>query len=329
MTTISSTGQSASQISSVGTVEATQHISAVSQSAGTQDIPVTSHQESSAAAPVLSAPGTTDYAGASSFSAMYTQLIVLMCEVNRDSYAANRDTALVQMEARVGQLEEAAKKSRNAAIVGLAMSVVSAGVSIAGATVTTVSSTKNMAQLPGAQKGTVAGDVAPQAGKTMPADIPDAPQTTPGMNQSQSVSLDSQSAAKAQTLEAQPAQDVKAAQSTKSTDSPDAPDAPDNAADLEQRANMARVENGTVKSQVLTMIFRTGADFATSIGQSTSGMINAEAETVRATAEAIEAKRQMSTSSVQQFNELMSKFNTILSSYLEAEIRAASAAAQA
>ncbi len=149
MSGIQGTGNKNATVSDMYSTTGVDNIQSTNTLKGTsasQDVPTTSDAASSTK-PLLLAPGNTDFAAAQSFAAAYTELIVLMCEVNRDSYEANREVAQTQMDVRIGQLESAAKKRMTAAIVGLAFGVISSAVGIAGGISGMKSTTKNLGKL--------------------------------------------------------------------------------------------------------------------------------------------------------------------------------------
>ncbi len=273
-------------------VEVTQASSttSVQKNTAVQDTPSPTSQEVNTAAPTLSAPATTDYDGASSFSANYLELIVLMCQLNRDSYEANQEIAQMQIQTRVADLKEAASKRMTAAIVGLCVGIVSAGLSLGGAAVSGVNIYKNTTSLT-KMKGSMTGASEPGAEIEM---------TTNKTNQD-----------KLQNSENNLVQNKASA------------------IDNQERSELATIENRTAINQLTTMLTRTLSEGTSSIGNSSASMINAKADGIQAEAEEVEASRQLSVSNRQMFQDLMGKFNQILQSFLEAEIKAASAAAQA
>ncbi len=290
------------------------------------DIPENTTQQSvNTSSPVLSAPGKTDYAGANSFAANYLELIVLMCEMNRDSYEANQDVAKMQIESRIAELEQSASKRMTAAIVGLAFGVIGGALSIGGAAASVNSASKNLSNLKKVETSLHSTGTPDVSGKTGTPD-----QLTPNPTDVNSTNAN-QTGVKPQTTDATPDQqnvntppdaaekkeDAKAAQTS------------DKVLTDEQKTALSTAEAETAKSQAVTMLIRAMSDGFNATGSSLTGIINASADGDQAEAEEIEAQRQVSISNKQAFQDLMSKFNNILSSFLEAEMKAASAAAQA
>ncbi len=336
-------------VAQVGQSQAVQSQNAV------QSAPSPAPSDTSTPAPVLTAPSSTDYAGASSFSIMYTELIVLMCQINRDSYEANQEIATMQMESRVADLKEAASKRLTAAIVGLAAGIVSFGASAIGGALSGASLLKNSNSLKSAQGGGKALQEKPGLEIEMQDNIKkdnlidktSLPDESPLTNKKNITSdtdtqniknkekLGQMEASDANTINKEQkstSQEVKENNTIKKEEGTEKADAStqktEDMDENQQRKEMAAIENRTATTQLLTMLTRTASEGASSLGNSTSGIINATADGIQAGAEETEAQRQLSISNRQQFQDFMSKFNSILQSFLEAEMKAASAAAQ-
>ncbi len=321
-----------------------------------QSVPTPTQSDSSVAAPVLSAPNSTDYAGASNFSLMYTELIVLMCQINRDSYEANQEIATMQMKTRVAELKEAASKRLTAAIVGLAAGVLSFGASAIGGAVSAKSLMQNNSSLDDIQGGgkalkekpTLEIEMEDNIKKDTVVDKMSLPEESPLANKkSVSSEKDTQNiknkeklaeASDANTINKEKQDSLKEVKDTENKENiikkedaekTDASVKKDADIDEEQkRIDLAKVEHNTAKTQLYTMLTRVASEGFSSFGNSTAGIISSTADGMQAEAEETEAQRQVSISNRQQFQDFMSKFNSILQSFLEAEMKAASAAAQ-
>ncbi len=180
-------------------LEVTQASSATSVQKNTavQDAPSPTSQEVNTAAPTLSTPSTTDYKGASNFSSNYLELIVLMCQMNRDSYEANQEIAQMQIQARVADLKDAASKRMTAAIVGLCVGIVSAGLSLGGAAVSGVNIYKNTSSLT-KMKSSMAGEAKPATEIEMTENRPNQDNL---QNNENSLAIDNQERSELATIE--------------------------------------------------------------------------------------------------------------------------------
>lgn len=280
----------------------------------------------STAAPTLPPPALkVDYSGAKNTMSAYTALIILVCETNRESYAANRAMSKAQMHTRVAELKDVAAKRKTAAIVGLVMSVISGAVGVAGGIHGIVGSSKNLHTLhelkggakPDVQKANQNKVGLDGSGGADEELLPDVLGDDDGLPAAQA-----------------PAQGAHAdeAENANPGDGPDANAGVGNA-DAEKNADrdmtLRGVEVESARLQSLAVLYGSIQNSTNSLGQSASGIVSSEADLMAADAETTEAARQTTVSSMQQFQDLMSKFTQILSALLEAENKARSAAAQA
>lgn len=292
--------------------------------ASVQDTPSTApgsvpgSAQPSSAAPSLPPPALkVDYSGAKSTMSAYTALIILVCETNRESYAANRAMSKAQMHTRVAELKDVAAKRKTAAIVGLVMSVISGAVGVAGGIHGIVGSSKNLHTLHKLNPPKAADNQpAPNSELFMSAEIKTGDSVIP----------------KTQDAQDKDVKNKKDHHHTAKTDKKDKAGKAGKGGEpevLDRDLTLRGVEVESARLQSLAVLYGSIQNSTNSLGQSASGIVSSEADLMAADAETTEAARQTTVSSMQQFQDLMSKFTQILSALLEAENKARSAAAQA